>query len=146
MKFLIRLKSTGSDMMKHSNGYTIIELLLVVAIIGILGSIALNFFGDSVVRANRTDARSGLTQVAGSLEKCKSLYGGYNAANCNVVFPVATDSNYYSITAVVAVSTFTLTATPVVGGPQANDADCTTLTLANTGVKGATGANTGDCW
>jgi type IV pilus assembly protein PilE len=146
MKFQIHLKSTGSNMMKHSHGFSIIELLIVVALITIIGAISMGFFGDSVIRAKRTEARSTLTEVAGSLEKCRSLYGAYNAANCNVAFPVASDANLYSITGVVAASTFTLTATPVAGLSQANDADCTSLTLTNTGVKAATGADTSDCW
>lgn len=133
--------------MKKASGFTIIELVIVVGIATILMAIAFGFYGDNVIAANRTEARTTLTEVAASLEKCRALYGRYNHANCNVAFPVASDSNLYSITApAMANTTFSLTATPVAGGPQANDADCTTLTLTNTGVKGATGANTADCW
>ena len=96
---------------------------------------------------NRTEARSALTQISGALEKCRSLYGAYNNANCPVALPFATENNYYSISAsAMTGTTFTLTATPVAGQPQANDTDCTTLTLTNTGVKGATGADTTECW
>lgn len=123
-----------------------IELLIVMTIVAIIGVVAMGFFGDNIISANRTEARSALTQTAGSLEKCRSLYGSYNSANCNVAFPIATDTNYYSITGVVAASTFTLTATPVAGQPQANDGDCTTLTLTNTGLKGGTGADASACW
>jgi type IV pilus assembly protein PilE len=132
--------------MKHSHGYTLIELAIVVALVAIISMVAASYFGDNVTQANRTDARAGMTAVAGSLEKCRSLYGSYNSASCNVAFPLATDSNYYSITAVLAATTFALTATPVAGGPQAADGDCTTLTLTNTGVQGATGADTSRCW
>ena len=123
-----------------------IELLIVMTIVAIIGVVAMGFFGDNIISANRTEARSALTQTAGSLEKCRSLYGSYNSANCNVAFPIATDTNYYTITGVVAASTFTLTATPVAGQPQANDGDCTTLTLTNTGLKGGTGADASACW
>ncbi len=123
-----------------------IELMIVVVIVAIIGMVSMGFFGDNIISANRTEARSALTQTAGSLEKCRSLYGGYNNASCNVALPVATDTNYYSITGVVASSTFSLTATPVAGEPQANDDDCKTLTLTNTGLKGGTGADTSACW
>lgn len=132
--------------MKHSHGFSLIELMIVVGLLSVITMLSLGYFGDNVTRANRTEARAGLTEAAGSLEKCRSLYGSYNSANCNLVFPMATDTNYYSITAALGASTFTLTATPVAGGPQAADGDCTTLTLTNTGIKGATGADTGDCW
>ena len=132
--------------MNQAKGFTLIELMIVVAIVGILASVAMSFYGDNVIAANRTEARAALSGTAGSLEKCKSLYGVYNSANCNVAFPIATESNYYAITGALTGSTFVLTATPQTGTPQANDADCTTLTLSNTGIKGATGADTTVCW
>ena len=132
-------------MTKHSLGYSLIELLIVVGIIGIISSIAIGYFGDNVMSANRTEARAALSQTAGSLEKCKSMYGAYDHANCNVAFPIATEA-FYEITGVVASSTFTLTATPVAGKTQANDDDCKTFTLTNTGLKDATGVDTSVCW
>lgn len=132
--------------MKYSKGFSFIELMIVVAIIGILSTFALGFFGDNVIASNRSEGRAALTATAGSLEKCKSLYGAYNAGNCNVANTIATDTNYYSIdTTTRTATTFTLTATPVAGQPQANDTDCTTMTLTNTGVKGGTPA-TNECW
>jgi type IV pilus assembly protein PilE len=133
-------------MMKQANGFTLIELMIVVVIVSILAAVSTSFYGDNVTAANRTDARSVLTTVAGSLEKCKALYGTYNNANCNVTFPVASDNAMYSVTSALAATTFTLTATPVAGKRQVNDSDCTTFTLTNTGLKGATGADTSVCW
>lgn len=134
--------------MKQAKGFSLIELMMVVAIVGILGVVAMGFFGDNVLATNRTEARSALSATAGSLEKCRSLYGSYNHANCAVAgtLPFASESNYYTISGALAATTFTLTATPVAAGPQSNDGDCTTLTLDNTGIKGATGANTAECW
>ncbi len=133
--------------MKKSKGFTLIELMIVVAIIGIVVMISAGFFGANVISANRTEARSALNATSGSLEKCRSLYGSYNHANCNVVLPFDTENNYYRVSATaIAATTFTLTATPIAGGPQAGDTDCTTLTLTNTGVKGGTGADATECW
>ncbi len=133
--------------MKKASGFTIIELVIVVGIATILMAIAFGFYGDNVIAANRTEARTTLTEVAASLEKCRALYGRYNHANCNVAFPVLSDTNLYSVTAsAMANSSFTLSANPIPGMAQANDADCTSLTLTNTGIKGATGGNTAECW
>lgn len=131
----------------RQRGFSLIELLIVGVILTILGAVAMGFYRDNVLASNRTEARATLTEIAASLEKCRSLYGAYNAANCNVALPQASDTNYYTVAATaIGATTFTLTASPVAGGPQAGDGDCTTFTLTNTGVKGATGAATADCW
>ena len=132
----------------RTQGFSLLELVMVVAVIGILSTVAVGFYRDNIMAANRTEARSTLAEVAASLEKCRALYGVYDHANCSVVLPVTSDSNLYSIDdgGTLAATTFTLTATPVAGEAQANDAECTTLTLTNTGIKGATGADTTVCW
>ena len=128
-------------------GFTLVELMIVIAIVGILGAISMSFYGNYVTDANRTDGRTALTQTAASLEKCKALYSAYNSANCNVAFPVTSDEALYTVTAtVISGATFTLTATPAVGGYQAGDTDCTTLTLTSTGIESGTGADVTECW
>ena len=128
--------------MKYSKGFNMVELLIVVMIIGILGAIAMSFYGDNVIAANRAEGRGALTQAAATLEKCKSLYGAYNHANCSYA-DFTSDAGYYGVSVVRDGVTFTLTATPA--GPQLNDTDCTSMTLTNTGVKGGAPA-TNECW
>ena len=141
------IKPPGSIVMKKTKGFSAIELMIVVAIVGIIVMVSAGYFGDNVVKANRTEARSALTETSGSLEKCRSLYGSYNAANCGVDLPFDTENDYYSVSATtMAATNFTLTATPKAGGPQVGDDACTTLTLTNTGIRGATGDDVDDCW
>jgi type IV pilus assembly protein PilE len=133
--------------MKNSSGFSLIELMIVVVILGILSSLAFGAYRNNVIAANRTEGRSALQTAAGTLEKCRSLYGSYNHANCNYA-DFTTDTNLYQVTDDdnILASSFTLTATPVSGEPQAHDADCTTLTLTNTGVRGGSGADASECW
>jgi len=129
------------------SGFTLMELMIVMAIVGILSAVSMSFYGNYVTDANRTDARMALTQTAASLEKCKALYSRYDSGNCNVAFPVTSDDGLYSVAATaISNAAFLLTATPVVGGYQAGDTDCTTLTLTSTGIESGTGANITKCW
>ena len=132
--------------MNKSKGFTLIELLIVVALVGILSVIASNMYADNVIASKRSEGRAGLTATAASLEKCRSLYGAYDNANCTVLAIIMTETNIYSIdtTTTRTPTTFTLVATAV--GSQVRDGECTSLSLTNTGIKTAAGTNPPDCW
>ena len=133
--------------MNSSKGFTLAELLIVTLIIGVLASISYTYFGDHVRSSNRTEARAALSQTAGLLEKCRSLYGRYDNNNCSTVGLVNsrfnTESDFYEISAdTLEPTNFIIRATPL--GVQTGDVDCTWLTLSNTGLKA--GSNLEECW
>jgi len=128
------------------SGFSLIEMLIVLAIAAILATISTGYYGAYVLSANRTEARAALTTAAASIEKCKVLYGVYDSADCNVAMPIITGNDYYSIDGVLTATTFVLTATPVAGERQAADEECTTFMLSHTGETSATGTDIADCW
>lgn len=138
-------------------GFTLIELVIVVAIVGILSSIALPMYRDYVIRSNRTEAKTALAAVALAQERYYSANNTYSTtlASLGTVMGVAssglTENGYYNISISAASPTvgYTLSATPQSKAGQSSD-NCKTLTLTNTGLKNVSGATSGytaaNCW
>ena len=138
-------------MRKMQRGFTLIELMIVVAIIGILAAIAVPQYTDYVTRSRRADGQSTLLQVAQELERCYTQFSAYNNANCAVVTSGAVSQTspegYYVIAATgtaLSASAFTLTATPQ-GTQAANDSDCPTLTVNQLGER-TPDPDPNNCW
>ncbi len=124
-------------------GFTLLELIITVAVAGILAAIAYPIYQNQVERGRRVDAQSALTRTAHELERCYTVRNKYEADCVDV--PRDTENEYYRIDFQNGSPTntaFTLTATPQ--NVQAND-DCGTLTLEQTGARGA-GGDVDQCW
>jgi len=145
-------------MMKRLNvGFTLIELMITVAIIGILTSIAYPSYQDSIMKSRRVDAQGALMGFANAMERFYTVNNTYPSSSPGaptariypVTSPVSGGTPYYnlSIDASSTASTYLLNATPIVGGAQATD-KCGTLTLDQAGARGFTGLGmtSADCW
>lgn len=137
-------------MAHNENGFTLIELMIVVAVVGILAAIAYPSYTEYVRRGHRSEARAGLLQAAQWLERASTATGTYPASGAFPGTLTKVPSNLYDISYTPAgtpVASYTLTATPK--GGQAVD-KCGSYTLTNVGLRGAAGATTGalvtECW
>jgi len=131
-------------------GFTLIEVMIVVVIISILVAIAVPAYQNEANRSRRADAKISLLNAAQRLEQCFTATGTY--VGClNTAPPFPSNQLFYTITAAapnpITQNTYTLTATPAAGGAQVGDAAaCATLTINQQGQQQATGAQAATCW
>jgi type IV pilus assembly protein PilE len=142
------------------HGFSLVELMIVVAIIAILARIAYPTYQDSLVKSRRADAKAALSELSVFMERWYTTNGCYTSGSCatstttapTLPFLVAPKSGKvnYNLSVVTTPSTFTLTAAPI---RATDDATCGSLTLTNTGTKGAivgttalTDAAAAACW
>lgn len=139
---------------RFARGFTLIELMVVVAVVAILAAIAYPSYQDSVRKSKRAQAKADMIEIAQRYERYHTVNNTYvdfweaafDAADAEVVSPTTDGATAaYLITHTEGVNTFTLTATPQ--GAQVKDTRCATLTLSSTGQKGSNGtADLADCW
>ena len=116
---------------KTQTGFTLIEVMIVVAIIGILSSIAYPSYTEYVRKGHRASAKAGLLQAAQWMERAATATGTYPTSLPGDLEKVEGDR--YTIAAESDGATFKLTAEPN-DGPQKED-KCGDFILYNTGKK-----------
>ncbi len=139
-----------------SRGFTLIEIMVVVAIVAIIASIALPSYQQSVHKSRRADAVLALQQIQVEQEKlraeCTSYAADLAAARvCDTATPAnnrlalaSTSSDGYYTLALSGISATGYTATATATGSQADDAECPSLVLQ---VAGLTLTRTpAQCW
>ena len=135
--------------MKHSRGFTLIELMLVVAVLAIIFSIAYPTFLDHIRKSRRSDAKAALMDAATKMERHYTQFGRYSAILASSGILGASPEGLYAITATITGAnsqTFTLTATPQAGNDQAND-KCGNFVINEAQQKTVSGSLTADeCW
>ena len=152
-------KRPNQEPRRRQRGITMIELMIVIVIVAILGSLAIPSYRDYVLRTNRADAINMMLEIASCQERTYIKLNRYDVARCNLEDGCRTTPNdQYQVCITLgrdgapnglpANQSFDLAAAPQ--GTQTND-DCGTMTLNDIGTRGAQGgdaseADTDACW
>jgi type IV pilus assembly protein PilE len=152
--------SEKSRMLKHTlpsksaeRGFTLIELMITVAIVAILATIAATSYTSQVQKSRRTDARSAVLDLAGREEKLFSTTNAYSQTPSDLGYNAwgIIGSGYYTVSVTVQAQppatqpNYLITAT--VAGAQVADTQCQTLTVDQAGNQNSTGTATpATCW
>jgi type IV pilus assembly protein PilE len=134
--------------MRGTRGFTLIELMIAVAVLGILSGVAYPSYLSQVKKARRADARAALTAAAQSMERWyteRSTYAGATLGTSGI-YPTTSTNGFYTLSIVSQTAAgFSLQAAPA--GAQAGDA-CGSFTYDQTGTKGVSGGTLGfsACW
>lgn len=138
----------GYGKSQQSVGFTLIELMIVVAIVAITAAIALPSYQNQIQKTRRGVAKADLIELTSFMQRFYTENNRFDQdrAATAVALPFnesPTDgaTKYYDLTLVVARSSYTLSAAPK--GAQASDS-CGTLGVAHTGAKTHTSGS--DCW
>lgn len=131
-------------MRRTNRGFTLIEIMIVIAIIGIVITIAAPSYTEYLKKGRRAEVVSLLSEQAQILERFYTRNNVYTG-----VTGLSAGNDFYTLSPTVTDQTFVLTATRKSGTSMATD-KCGDFTLTNTGVRGMNNATTGlttkDCW
>jgi type IV pilus assembly protein PilE len=146
-------------MQANGRGFTLVELIVTVAIASILMAIAVPGYRQFVQRSNRTDATTALLAIAAAQEKFYMQNNTYASEGQRAGAPPGglgipqTSQNLYALVITpnpALAQGYIATATPVAGGGQATDTRCATFTVNEQGARRALDSgsadNTAFCW
>jgi type IV pilus assembly protein PilE len=131
----------------RQRGFTLLELVVVLAMVGILSLISYPIYSHHVLKTRRAQAEVALLDVAAGLERYHALHNTYGGANlANIEVNAYTENQAYQLDIADTNDTdYAVQARPL--GAQAADAVCGVLSLNALGVKGVSGTGkVADCW
>ena len=135
-------------MMIKQLGFSLIEVMIAMAVVAILSSIALPAYQEQIRTGKRTEAQNLILEIASKEQRFHSdnMQFTNNLVNLGYPNPLTTESGAYTITIVTAGGGASFTITATADANQTKD-NCGNLTLTNTGVKGKSGTKAlAECW
>lgn len=143
------------DSRPRQYGFSMVEILVALSIIGILGALAYPSYKDKIQSSRRAEAKTALSDLATRMEAYYAKTNTYATATIasgnattDILSSAATSSSLYTLSidaAATTATTYAIKATPT--GAQASDVKCAALVLNSLNVKSVTGTDPpASCW
>lgn len=133
-------------MLKKTRGFTLIELMIVIAVLSIIVAVGYPSYMEHVKKSRRAEGMGQLLELADRMERAYSDQGTY-PTSISEVYVATTDGGFYTLSIVTANNvSFTVSASPTSLGKQNTD-KCKTFTLTSLGQKSISGSvPNSQCW
>lgn len=139
---------------RTQGGFTLIELMVAIVVVGILTTIAVPSYQSYVLRANRTVAKAALVDASSRLESYFIVHKSYtnDVTKIQLQRYLKRDSStsstqtdaIYDLSISVSGNSYTVSAAPL--GVQLKDTSCLTLSLTSTGIRSSSAGTADSCW
>ena len=139
-------------MMKAKSGFTLTELVIVIAVIAVLMALAIPSYQSFVMKSRRTEAKELLYTAAQRQQHYFTMNNVYTTNAGSLSVPTTSSNGYYTLTITAGTTgsintSYLLSAAPVSGTTQAGDTACGTYRLNSLGTKTVSGSQTTPpCW
>jgi type IV pilus assembly protein PilE len=146
MTHYFKSTSSSKDILtaRAQAGFTLLELLLVVAVIGILASISVGQYNQHITQSNRRAAVASLYAAQQMMERGRLQNGQYVNLSAEQINSLTDQGQDHAIASALGNNGYTLTATPPANQP---DAECGVLSITNSDARTITGtATVNQCW
>lgn len=137
--------------MNNVKGLTLVELMVVVAVLSILAAVAYPLYTAQTQKARRADAKIALENIALAQERAFTINGSYASSLSSGTLQISpalaaggSEEGYYTLTLTGGGQTFTVTANTT--GTQSADSDCASFSIDQLGLKTATDGGGTNCW
>ena len=131
-----------SRLISNNSGFSLIEMMIVIAVLAIIVAVAVPSYNDYIIRSKRSEAKAMLSLVTSQQEQFFLNNKSYTTSNTAINVNASSENDLYDLSMICTTTAggrclaYEVKAQPTVAGGQRRDVDCYTFTLTSDGTRG----------